>query len=348
MQAKRGKRLEVPAEPDWALEGDLPARVVVVGDLNAQYALFRRFLEDLKLVKKNGAWCGGKTVLFQMGDIPNRGAGARAAMDLMMDLLPQAREAGGDVYWLLGNHEVMSVLGHEAYVSAEEYLEFATVEEIDRFYSARTRYLYELLGPPELAAIVEPTGGRIKAWEEAFAPGKGAYRSAMGPSGLYGQFIRRLPIAVKLGPLLFVHGGLSPGWAQLGLSGLTDRARLEWSRRPLYYQELDPHGLFRDPLGPLWHRAYCVSNAKVVRRDLQDSLGQMRATQMLVGHTRTDTVPGGEASVPLLRQRGRLIMTDVGLGDAGEGGSVLVIEKGVIESWSAGGTKSVVVPVKTR
>lgn len=334
--------------PPYALELELPQRVVIIGDLNAQYNVLTRMLLGLKLIKKNGSWCGGRTVLVQMGDIPNRGAAARASMDLIMRLREEARDAGGEVYWLLGNHEVMSVLGHEAYVSADEYMEFATNQEIDRFYADRTRFVYELLGAPDVPAYVQPLGGKLRAWEEANAPGKGAYREAMGADGLYGRYIRALPIAFKIGTLLFVHGGLSPNWADYGLEGLEEESAKTWASRPMFYQELDPNGLFRDPLGPLWHRAYCVANARMVRRDLTDALASVGATQMVVGHTRTDTVEHGEPGMPLVRQRGRLIMTDVGLGEPGEPGSAIVVERGQVESWAPGGSKSRVVSLKKR
>jgi hypothetical protein len=328
-------------EAGYTLERELPARVVILGDLNAQNALLRRYLVDLKLInKKTGAWIGGRTVFVQMGDIPNRGPAARAAMDLMIDLRPQAQAAGGDVYWLLGNHEVMSVLGHEAYVTAEEYLEFARPDEIDTFYTDRTRFIYEQLGAPDVPGYVEPLGGKMRAWEEEHAPGKEVYRKMMGPAGKYGRYIRRLPVAFRFGPLLFVHGGLSPTWAAHGIEGLQRMARDEWAKKPRFYQELDPQSIFRDPLGPLWHRAYCVAKAKVVKSDLAAALDLVGAKMMFVGHTRTDSVEINAISQPLLRQRGRVIMTDVGLGDPGESGSVLVVEKNKIEVWTTGGTKS--------
>jgi hypothetical protein len=340
---------DTPQEcPAYALERELPARVVIIGDLNAQYNLLVRYLTGLKLMKRSGAWCGGRTVLVQMGDIPNRGGSSRAAMDLMMRLRLEALAAGGEIYWLLGNHEVMTAMGHEAYVSADEYLEFANHQEVDHFYLERTRFMYELLGPPDRAQFVEPMGGRVRAWEEAHAPGKAAFRAALGPQGRYGAYIRKLPVAFKLGTLLFVHGGLSPQWAALGLDGLEAESQRCWATSARFYQELDPNGLFRDPLGPLWHRAYCVANAKVVREDLQVTLRTMEARQMLVGHTRTDTLVGGRASVPVLRHRGRLVMTDVGLGEPGEAGSVLVVERGKIEVWAPGGERSVLTSVKKR
>lgn len=339
----------VTTDAPYVLERELPARVVVLGDLNAQLTVLKRALVELKLVhKKTGAWTGGKTVFVQMGDIPNRGPAARAAMDLMMELRPQALDAGGDVVWLLGNHEVMSVLGHEAYVTAEEYLEFATDEEIDQFLTARTRYVYELLGAPDVPGIVPPLGGKIRAWEEEHAPGKDGYRKAMSPTGRYGRYIRKLPIAFRFGPLCFVHGGLSPGWAQHGIEGLNHLAREAWARKPHYYQELEPNGIFRDPLGPLWHRAYCIAKAKLVRRDLGAALDLVGAEQMLVGHTRSDSVEGGVLGQPLLRQGGRVIMTDVGIGDPGEAGSVLVVEKRRIEVWSPGGSRTKLTTVRGR
>lgn len=334
--------------PPYALERDLPARVVVIGDLNAQHDLLERYLLGLKLVKKSGAWAGGRTVLVQMGDIPNRGSRARAAMDLMIRLRAEARDAGGEVYWLLGNHEVMTMLGNEAYVSADEYMEFASVEEIDRFYTARTRFVYELLGSPEEPQFVEPLGGRIRAWEEAHAPGKDEFREAMSPDGYYGRYIKTLPVAFKLGKIAFVHGGLSPTWAELGLEGLQARADEDWADVPRFYQLLDPNGLFRDPLGPLWHRAYCVSNAQVVKDDLREALDLVGAKQMFVGHTRTDTIEHGRPSVPMVRHRGRLVMTDVGLGEPGEPGCALIVERGRVEIWSPGGSKARLTTVKRR
>ncbi len=341
----------MPREVDWSdyeLERELPARVVVIGDLNGQYIVLRRLLMGLKLMKKDGIWCGGRTLLVQMGDIPNRGANSRAAMDLLIGLRPQARDAGGDVVWLLGNHEVMSALGHEAYVTADEYMEFATQEEVDRFFVDRTKFIYELLGAPDTPSYVEPLGGKLRAWEETHAPGRSAYRFEMGERGFYGSYLRKLPIAFRVGRLLFVHGGLSPRWADRGIGGLDEEVRLTWSKSPKFYQQLDPNGVFRDPLGPLWHRAYCVANARLVREDLEEALSIVGCSQMVVGHTRTDSVENGRIGVPLVRQRGRLIMSDVGIGDPGEAGCALVVERNRIECWAPGGARSKVAPLKRR
>ena len=330
------------------LARELPRRTVVIGDLNGQAVQLRRLLIGMRLIRRDLRWCGGRSVLVQMGDIPNRGAGVREAMDLVLRLRDEAREAGGDVYWLLGNHEVMSVLGHEAYVWPDEYLEFAAPEDRDAFYAERSQFVYELLGSSDRPRHIEPISGRLRTWEEQHAPGRERYRAAMGPTGTYGGAIRRLPVAFKLGTLLFVHGGLGPRWAELGLEGLETEVQNAWTEQPKFYQALDPQGVLRDLEGPLWHREYCLSDDRSSGQRLQDTLRLMGAHQMFVGHTRTDSVPQGQLSVPLVRHRGRLIMTDVGLGEPGEPGCAIVIERGRIEMWTPGGSRSRVGTVKKR
>lgn len=330
------------------LERELPARIVVIGDLNAHATVLVRILRGLRLVTKDGRWSGGRTVLMQMGDVPNRGPGARTAMELLLALGPEARDAGGDVLWLLGNHEVLSVLRHEAYVTPEEYMEFASTDEIERFIYSRNRFQLELLGLPRQRATIPPMGGRLRAWEEENAPGREAYRAEMGPKGKLGIAIRSLPLAVRFGPLLFIHGGLSPRWAGFGLSGLDLEAKKAWAKGPEFYEDLEPSSVLRDPLGPLWHRVYALASAPSVRADLLEALEITRARQMVIGHTRTDAVPQGEVGRVLVRHGGRLVMSDVGLGDPGEPGAALVIERGRIEQWTPGGAKVQVARVKSR
>jgi hypothetical protein len=331
-----------------ALERDLPARVVVVGDLNGHVGVLFRLLRGLRLVRASGAWSGGRAVLVQLGDVVNRGPGARAAMDLLARLQGEARAAGGDVLWILGNHEVMTTLGHEAYVCAEEYLEFATFEEVARFHEARARVVFELLGSPDRPGIVAPIEGRIRAWEEAAAPGRAAFRSALGEAGPYGHRIRTLPVAVRLGPLCFVHGGLAPRWAALGLGGLEDEVRRVWRSRPRFYQDLDPRGLFRDPAGPLWYRAPCFSEARAMRAEVEEALRLVGARHLVVGHTRTDAVAPDRIGQPVARHGGRLVMADVALGAPGEAGAVVVVERGRVESWSPGGSRRRLVQLRGR
>ena len=62
-------------------------------------------------------WAGGDSILVQTGDIVDRGDHARKIYDLFSRLKNEAHEAGGMVLQLLGNHEVMNILGNFKYVS---------------------------------------------------------------------------------------------------------------------------------------------------------------------------------------------------------------------------------------
>lgn len=320
---------------------ELPSRVVVIGDLNGHLSVLRRALEGLRLTSPEGRWTGGRAVLVQLGDVPNRGPEPRAAMSLLLDLQAEARAAGGDVVWLLGNHEVLSALRHEAYVSVEEYLEHASPSELELFHLERFRVQFDLLTPRPGEDVVRPVAGRLRVWEEEHAPGKAAYRREMGPTGRLGAAIRDLPVAVRFGPFVFVHGGLSRAWASAGLSGLEVEREAAWAEAPRFYEDLPVESIFRDPAGPLWHRGYCLSPpTPELRRELEDALAAVEARHMVVGHTRADAAQGGLPGRPAVKHGRRLVMADVGLGDPGEPGAVVVIERKRVEAWSPGGAKS--------
>jgi hypothetical protein len=109
-------------------------------------------------------------------------------------------------------------------------------------------------------------------------------------------------------------------------------AEKAWAENPVFYDELDPQGILRDPFGPLWHRPYCLASGRLVQRELRDALDLIGAERMIVGHTRVDAAPRGELGRPLVRHGGGLVMTDVGLGDAGEPGALVLIESRKIYS----------------
>src|SRR3546814_18528865 len=46
----------------------------------------------------------------------------------------------------------------------------------------------------------------------------GGYRHAFAPDTMIGEWLRQQPVALKLGSVLFVHGGISPQVARTGLT----------------------------------------------------------------------------------------------------------------------------------
>ena len=104
--------------------GSAPARVVAIADVHGGFEPFVAILERAGLIDAQRKWAGGNAVFVQTGDITDRGAGVKEALDLMITLERQAAAAGGKVHALVGNHEIMNMLGETRDVSAETFAAF--------------------------------------------------------------------------------------------------------------------------------------------------------------------------------------------------------------------------------
>lgn len=110
-------------------------RIIAIGDIHGDYLLALRSFEIAGLINSQLEWIGGKTIVVQVGDqidscrqIPqiNECHYREYSNDKPDDLKiinffnlmdEKAREHGGAVYSLLGNHELMNVEGIYDYVS---------------------------------------------------------------------------------------------------------------------------------------------------------------------------------------------------------------------------------------
>lgn len=106
----------------------LPAqnRIIVIGDVHGDWKALMKSLRLSKIIDKKGHWTGGNSHVVQVGDILDRG-GRNATHDdekseydivkFFLKLQKRAKKSGGMVHLLLGNHELMNVMGNFRYVS---------------------------------------------------------------------------------------------------------------------------------------------------------------------------------------------------------------------------------------
>lgn len=288
-----------------------PARVIAIGDLNGAHDVLVDILRGTGLVNRKLDWSGKRDELVQMGDLFNRGGGAAQALRLLLKLQRQARKAGGKVTILLGNHEVMTALRHEGYCTEDEYLSFASAAE-RRTWPARVRRAMLRLIRQRPQGIVTPIGPRLESWKMEHVPGRTELRRALGPRGTLGRALRTLPVAYVTSQTLFVHGGLLPAWARLGIEGLNQKARECWAAARHNLWSLPKNSLFRDSAGPLWDRSL-VRGGSRASQDLKEALRLLGAERMVVGHSQTASLPLGREGRILVTAAGRLIDVDVGL-----------------------------------
>ena len=308
-------------------------RIVVIGDLNAAYDALVEILRGTKLVNRRLEWTGGRAELVQLGDIFNRGDGATQALTLLLRLRREASKTGGRVTVLLGNHEAMTALRHEGYCTEGEYLAFATAAE-RRAWPARVQRALRRLVRQRSHGVLLPIEPRLEAWKIEHVPGRTALRRALGPHGKLGRALRALPVAHVSQGALFVHAGLLPAWAKLGLDGLDQVARREWAEGSRGLWTLPKAGLFRSSTGPLWNRSLVRGGAEA-RRALTQSLALVGAQRMIVGHTQTASLAGGREGRIHVQAGGRLVSVDVGLASGpGAPRAALVLEGGAGYEWT--------------
>jgi hypothetical protein len=231
----------VPGQP---LIAQGSARIVAIGDIHGELDGFRSILRAAGLTDASGRWSGGRTQLIQTGDYTDRGDGTRAVLDLLMALEPQARRAGGRALSLLGNHEVMNLIGDTRDVTPQIFATFADANSEKKRNEAWEQYAR--IGARKLARS-EPVADVYRqtreAWLAAHPPGYVEYRDAFAPRGKYGAWLRDKAIVTEVNGTIFMHAGISPAQAPLKLEDLNLKVRDEVRRLDRFVDRLVDAGL---------------------------------------------------------------------------------------------------------
>jgi Calcineurin-like phosphoesterase len=190
-------------------------RVVAFGDVHGAYTDWTSMLQEVGVIDQQLNWSGGSTHLVSLGDLIDRGPGSRAVVELLMKLEQQARQAGGAVHLVLGNHEVMVMSGDLRYVSIAEFAAFAsdeTAAERDALYAQYRRY-----NPGGDEAAVRA------GFDENHPPGFIGLRKAFAPDGHLGSWLQQQPLVLKVNDKVYMHGGIADSVSQDSLEELNKK-----------------------------------------------------------------------------------------------------------------------------
>jgi len=320
-------------------------RVVAFADVHGAYTELLELLRETGIVDARDHWAAGNTHLVSLGDLLDRGADSRKVMDLLMRLQGEAQATGGQLHVLLGNHEVMNILGDLRYVEATEYASYGDLESSAE--RAELRQAWE----------TAQGAGSGAAFDQKFPPGYFGHRAAFSPKGKYGQWLLTLPVAIMLNDTLFMHAGPSNvlhGMSlqelnlryrtaltdYLGLAGRLEQAKLlqagdEYYARPQLAKDrlaatAAVNGGTSDAAltdttqrfdmvaisallsqdGPNWYRGTALCNEAAEADVLLPLLQQFGAARLVVGHTPT------RDSRAATRFDGRVVKLDAGMNRA--------------------------------
>jgi Calcineurin-like phosphoesterase len=204
-------------------------RIVGIGDIHGADAAFVSILQKSRLINANQEWIAGNTIFIQTGDVLDRGPGSKKAMDLLLNLEKQAAQKNGKVIMLLGNHEVMNIVGDLRYVSAEEYASYSdsnSTKKQDAAYKAYVDFLKQRaktfgVQPPAFTTEMELD------WKQKHPLGFIEHREAFSKKGKYGQWLRKHDAIAVVDGNVFLHGGISPVVKELSFDQMNRKVHQE-------------------------------------------------------------------------------------------------------------------------
>ena len=231
-------------------------RLVALGDIHGDLDAMRQALWLAGVLDEDDVWVGGDTVVVQTGDVLDRGDDEQAIIDLLEDLQAQAKDVGGALHLLHGNHELMNVAFDFGYVTDAGFADFEDAPGVD----------------PDDPAV------------EDFEPGERARASAFMPGGSYAKKLASHPVVLVVGDTAFAHGGVLPSYATEVVE--VNREVNRWLRG------LDDAGerIYRDEDSPVWSRHYSDAPSANDCRLLDEALVELGVDRMVVGHTMHDSI----------------------------------------------------------
>lgn len=332
-------------------------RIVAVSDIHGAYGALVTTLQKADVIDDSLAWSGGETHLVVTGDLLDRGPGSRQVMDLIMRLERESKRAGGQVHQLLGNHEVMNLIGDVRYVADAEYAAFAEDESAEE-----REYWYQLYRRNQPADTDELT---IRSeFDQKAPPGYFGHRRAFRSDGYYGKWLLEKPLMIVVNDTAFVHGGAPPYVAEHGLAGINGTLKMDlvnyvttlstledasvlspvdrYREAPAILEEKMAGGQLDDeqvvlaqailtlrksplngPAGPTWYRGTATCNPLMEGDVLNAALDRIGANRIVFGHTPTSTRHVQQ------RMHGRIVEIDTGMLKANYNGSgnALIIDE---------------------
>ena len=238
-------------------------RIIVIGDLHGDYDAFVKCLIMSKLIDKKKDWIGKDSVLIQIGDQLDSKRGEVNTKDntnrfsffsinkLLEKLDKQSKLTNGLVRSLLGNHEIMNIIGNYKYVGNKQFDDTSTYLDDEGIESNN----------------IDVVNDRTTLFKDT------KFRKIMACNR---------NIVIQIGSWIFVHAGLVYNIVEkYDLEKINEIARswiLGMNIEDIHISNI----LFSPTYSPTWYRGY---GKKVNCKMLDKTLNIIKAKNMVVGHS---------------------------------------------------------------
>ena len=120
-------------------------RIVAIGDIHGDFQILLKVLKKLGIINKENQWIAGNTYLVQLGDVVDgrarigdwRGDNEKLIIEFLLQLDQKARAHHGRVITLLGNHEIMNIVGNYSYASENGIRKMGGIEGRKNFFNSK-------------------------------------------------------------------------------------------------------------------------------------------------------------------------------------------------------------------
>jgi hypothetical protein len=249
-------KLQDPITTPQARYNDLPEKMLILSDPHGDIVSFVKTLTGNKIVDEHLNWIYGNGHVKILGDIQDRGNDQTTIFWLVYKLQTEARKAGGELHYLLGNHEAIVAQHDERYLTPK-YLEYPS-------------------------KLTEKMGDGVR------------YGDLWGSNSELGNWVFHQNTIQIMGSKLFVHAGISVNLVKTGLTveQINDTVR-KYIALPRHTTRSEHATLIMTTAGPLWYRAMVDNTMSMSEVDevlnAWKTPNNKRVEQVVTGHTRVNS-----------------------------------------------------------
>ncbi|MCB0688303.1 MAG: metallophosphoesterase [Saprospiraceae bacterium] len=234
-------------------EFTMPDKLVAISDIEGNFNGLASFMIHNKIVDQEFNWIFNEGHFLINGDLVDRGPYPMAILWLMYKLESQAEDQGGRVHINLGNHDIMNIQGWRDYANPDYQKNVCAVTE------------------------------RLE--------GDQAFRFLHSNVSEIGKWLRSKNTVIKIGNLLFVHGGLSYQLLPYKLS-LQDINKIVRKNidQDFYFGSSNSEliNTVMGRKGPIWYRTLAREHEgrpMDSQKQLESVLQYYDVEKMVIGHT---------------------------------------------------------------